>query len=76
MKQYIDKSAVVEVIENRIKELQELFEENEEKLDFIQKTAVFLCMDELIVILSLIDTLKVKKIDINKEIKDYEKTIH
>lgn len=60
MTQYIDKAAVVEVIENRIREIQELLEKNEKKLDSIQKTAALLCMDEFIMILSLIDAFEVK----------------
>lgn len=60
MNQYIDKTAVVKVIENRIREIQELLEKNEKKLDSIEKTEALFCMDELIMILSLIDALKVK----------------
>ena len=67
----IDKSALVAKIENRIKELQNLQEENEAKLDSIQKTAVLLCIDECKVILSLLDTLEVKEVDLEKEIKKY-----
>ena len=63
MKQYIDKSALVAEIENRIKELQNLHKENEEKLDSIQKTAILLCIDECKVILSLLDTLEVKEVE-------------
>ena len=68
MEQYIDKDAVVAKIENRIKELQNLHKESEEKLDSIQKTAILLCIDECKVILSLVDTLEVKEVDLNKEI--------
>ena len=64
MTQYIDKSALVAEIENRIKELQNLHKENEEKLDSIQKTAILLCIDECKVILSLLDTLEVKEVDL------------
>ena len=63
MTQYIDKSALVAEIENRIKELQNLHKENEEKLDSTQKTAILLCIDECKVILSLLDTLEVKEVE-------------
>ncbi len=56
----IDKSALVAVIEKRIKKLQKLHKENEEKLDSIQKIAILLCIDECKAILSFIDTLEVK----------------
>ena len=69
----IDKSALVAKIENRIKELQNLQEENEAKLDSIQKTAVLLCIDECKVILSLLDTLEVKEVDLEKETKKWWK---
>ena len=65
MAQYIDKAALVAKIMNRIKELQNLHKENEVKLDFIQKTAIRLCIDECKVILSLIDTLEVKEIGVD-----------
>ena len=68
MEQYIDKDAVVAEIENRIKELQKSHKENEEKLDFIQKTSILLCIDECKVILSLINTLEVKEVDLEKEV--------
>lgn len=74
MNQYIDKTAVVKVIENRIREIQELLEKNEKKLDSIQKTAALLCMDELIMILSLIDTLKVRKANSEFLKKHFEET--
>ena len=67
MTQYIPKSAVVEEIENRIKELQNLHKENEEKLDSIQKTAILLCIDECKVILSLINTLEVKEVNLEEK---------
>lgn len=60
MNQYIDKTAVVKVIENRIREIQELLEKNEKKLDSSEKTTALFCMDEFIMILSLIDALEVK----------------
>ena len=60
MNQYIDKTAVVKVIENRIREIQELLEKNEKKLDSNEKTTALFCIDELIMILSLIDALEVK----------------
>lgn len=73
MAQYIDKSALVAKIENRIKELQNLNKENEEKLDSIQKTAILLCIDECKVILSFLDALEVKEVNLVEEIdyKDY-----
>lgn len=74
MIKYIDKSSVVKVIENRIKELQELLKENEEKLDSIQKIAVLLCMDELIMILSRIDAIKVKGMNSEFLKKHFEET--
>lgn len=64
MEQYIPKSALVAEIENRIKELQNFYKENEEKLNSILKTAILLCIDECKVILSLIDDLKVKEVPI------------
>jgi hypothetical protein len=63
MTKYIDKSDVMAKIKNRIKELQNLHKENEEKLDSIQKTAILLCIDECKVILSFLDTLEVKEIN-------------
>ena len=47
MEQYISKAAVVVEIENRIKELHNLQEENKAKLDSIQKAAILLCMEEM-----------------------------
>ena len=67
MTQYIDKSALVAEIENRIEELQNLHKENERKLDSIQKTAILLCIDEYKVIFSFLDTLKTKEVDLEKE---------
>ena len=64
MIQYIDKSSLVAKIMNRIKELQNLHKENEEKLDSIQKTAILLCIDECKVILSFLDALEVKEVDL------------
>lgn len=58
MEQYISKSALVAKIENRIKELQNLYKENEEKLDSIQKTAILLCIEECKMILSILNTLE------------------
>ena len=69
----IDKDALVAEIENRIKELQNLHKENEEKLDSIQKAAILLCIDECKVILSFLDTLEVKEVDLEKIINDYFK---
>lgn len=71
MEQYISKSALVVEIENRIKELQNLHKENEEKLDSIHKTAILLCIDECKVILSLLDSLEAKEADLNKEVCAY-----
>lgn len=65
MKQLIDKSTVVDGIENRIKELQNLYKENKEKLDSIQKTAILLCIDECKGILSFLDSLETKEIDLD-----------
>ena len=71
MAQYINKSALVAEIENRIKELQNIHKENEEKLDSIQKTAILLCIDECKVILSILDTLEVKEVDIADMADEY-----
>ena len=68
MEQYIDKFALVAEIENRIKELQNFYKENEKKFSSILKTAILLCIDECKVILSLIDTLEVKEVDLEKEL--------
>jgi len=73
MKQLIDKCAVVAGIENRIKELQNLYEENKEKLDSIQKTAIFLCIDECKGILSFLNTIETK--EANPIWNDARKTI-
>ena len=51
----------MEEIKNRIKKLQNLHKENEEKLDSIQKTAILLCINECKVMLSFLDTLEVKE---------------
>ena len=67
MEQYISKSALVAEVMNRIKELQNLHKENEEKLDSIQKTSILLCIDECKVILSFLDTLEVKEVDFEEE---------
>lgn len=64
MAHYIDKDALVTEIERRIKKLQDLFKENEEKLDSFQKTAVHLCIDECKVVLNILDTLEVKEVDL------------
>ena len=53
--------------------MQNLNKENEEKLDSIQKTAILLCIDECKVILSSIDTLEVKEVNLDKEIESYFK---
>ena len=66
----IDKAALVAKIMNRIKELQNLHKENEDKLDSIQKTAILLCIDECKVILSFLDTLEVKEVDLEKHLKE------
>jgi len=66
MEQYISKANVVLKIENRIKELQNLNKENENKLDSIQKTAIQLCIDECKVILSLLDTIEIREVDFEK----------
>ena len=63
MEQYIKKSALVAEIENRIKELQNFYKENEEKSGSILKTAILLCIDECKVILSILNTLEVKEVD-------------
>ena len=64
MAQYIDKSALVAEIEKRIKELQDLFKEDEKKLDSFQKTAIHLCIEECKVVLNILDTLEVKEVGI------------
>ena len=65
MGHYIDKDTLVAEIENRIKELQNLHKEDEEKLDSIQKTAILLCIDECKVILKILDTLEGKEVDLD-----------
>ena len=74
MKQYIDKSALVAEIEKRMKELQDLFKEGEKKLDSFQKTAIHLCIDECKVVLNILNTLEVKEVDLEKEIKTVYKS--
>ena len=76
MKQLIDKYAVVAGIENRIKELQNLYEENKEKLDSIQKTAIFLCIDECKGILSFLNTLEIKEVDVEKELERLDSLLY
>lgn len=71
MEQYIKKSALVAELENRIKELRNIHKENEEKLDSIQKTAILLCIDECKVILSILDTLEVREVNIADMADDY-----
>ena len=61
MEQYISKSALVAEIKRRIKELQDLFKEDEKKLDSFQKTAIHLCIDECKAVLNILDTLEVKE---------------
>ena len=61
----IDKSALVEEIEKRIKELQDLSKEKEKKLDSFQKTAIHLCIDECKVVLNILDTLEAKEVDLD-----------
>ena len=63
MEQYILKSALIAEIEKRIKELQDLFKEDDKKLDSFQKAAIYLCIDECKVVLSIIDTLKVREVE-------------
>lgn len=67
MAQYIDKSALVAEIDKRIKErikeLQDLFKEDEKNLDSFQRTAILLCINECKVILNILDTLEVKEVD-------------
>ena len=62
MARLINKDTLLAEIENRIKELQNLYKEKEEKLDSIQKTAILVCIDECKAILSLIDILEVKEL--------------
>lgn len=68
MEKYISKSALIAEIEKRIKELQDLFKEDEKKLDSFQKTAIHLCIDECKVILNILDSLEVKEIA-NEKVK-------
>jgi predicted phage-related endonuclease len=75
MTQYINKAAVVAEIENRIKELQNLCKENEEKLNSIQKTAILLCIDECKVILSFLDTSEVKEVNLYEDADNYWGTL-
>ena len=63
MTQYIDKSALVAEIEKRIKELQDFSKENKEILDSFLKTAIHLCIDECKVVLNILNTLEVKKVE-------------
>ena len=63
MKQYIDKTDLVDKIGKRIKELQDLSKEGKKKLDSFQKTAILLCIDECKVVLNILDTLEMKKVE-------------
>ena len=70
----IDKDKIAVEIEKRIKELQDLFKEDEKKLDSFQKTAIHLCIDECKVVLNILDTIETKEVDLEREMdKEWNK---
>lgn len=71
MAQLIDKDTLAAEIEKRIKKLQDLFKEDEKKLDSFQKIAILLCIEECKVVLNILNTLKAKEVDFKKEL-NYE----
>ena len=72
MVQYIDKSALVAEIENKIKEYTKRGEESDAKRDGygMYWGGVLSCLNE---IRTLCDTLEVKEVDLEKEIETYLK---
>lgn len=72
----IDKDKVVAEIEKRIKELRDLFKEDEKKLDSFQKTAIHLCIDECKVVLNILDTLETKDVNLEKELETLDRILY
>lgn len=71
MAQYIDKAAVVAKIERLILNGQTELKESEERNDYESYVALAERIATCINVLSFIDTLEVKEVDLEKEIKSY-----
>ena len=72
MKQYIDKSAIVAEIEKLISNGQTKLKESEECKDYENYVALAERIATCINVLSFLDTLEVKDVDLEKEIRLYK----